>query len=159
MTNRDQKITRLFESHSARLQRTLASRVNARPQTIEDACSHAWAQLVRVGDPDNPQVFGWLLITAEREAWLLAKRESAATSLDAIEGYDAPAPEGESAEAIVGEHELREKIATLPVRQQQVMILRAAGLSREQIGEALGWTLRTVDRQSARARKTLRDRR
>jgi DNA-directed RNA polymerase specialized sigma24 family protein len=48
-------------------------------------------------------------------------------------------------------------IEQLPEHQRQVMTAAALGLSREQMAEALGWTVRAVDRHLARARARLRD--
>ena len=40
--------------------------------TVEDACAHAWAQFLRL-QPDRDSCEGWLVRTAEREAWALER--------------------------------------------------------------------------------------
>ena len=64
--------------------------VGARPgnQTVEDACSHAWLQLlthpsVDLASPDW-RLLGWLTQTATREAWRLQRRRVRDGLLDPI---------------------------------------------------------------------------
>lgn len=83
-----------------------------------------------------------------------AEPRQTAASVEDVE-LDAPAPGGveEAAEA----REALGLIAQLPERQQRIAALAVTGLSREEIAEVTGDTLRTVDRQLYRARAKLRD--
>ena len=62
----------MHRTHARELRRRVAWRAHADPQTVEDACSHAWLQLlthpsVDLTSPDW-SVLGWLTQTATREA-------------------------------------------------------------------------------------------
>jgi hypothetical protein len=48
----------------------------ASPETVEDACAHAWLQWTRVR-PKEPRTWAWLVIVASREALRLHQRERA----------------------------------------------------------------------------------
>lgn len=154
-TDRDSLITALYTENAAALQRIVSRKANAPHETIEDACSFAWAQLFTHTDVDLDTAFPWLVVVASRHAWELSRDERRAQSLDAMEGFDAADDAAESLDSILAEKHLRELIEALPERQRAVMTLQATGLRREEMADALGWTLRTVDRQLSRARARL----
>lgn len=157
MMNRDQKITRLYESHATRLQRVVASKVRATPETIEDACGFAWAQLVAHTevDPASSGAYGWLIMVAVREVWNLTGRAIPAddVEVESIGTLDNSA----DLDTIVESHEAREIIAQLPERQRKVKTLQVLGFSYEEIAEALGWTYTAVNRHITRANKRIRE--
>lgn len=75
---RNDQIAALHRTHAGALRRRVAWRSRADPQTVEDACSHAWLQLltdpsVDLASPDW-SVLGWLTLTATREARRLLRR-------------------------------------------------------------------------------------
>lgn len=157
MTNRDQKITRLFESHATRLERVVASKVGATPETVEDACSFAWAQLVAHTDvdPDSASAFAWLVMVAVREVWNLTGRAipAADVEVETVPAFDTRA----DLDTIVESHDAREIIAQLPERQRKVKTLQVLGFSYEEIADALGWTYTAVNRHITRANKRIRE--
>jgi RNA polymerase sigma factor (sigma-70 family) len=153
--NREAKFDRLFEEHSARLLNAVRTRVAADDTIIQDACTFAWMTVWRRVDVDldAPTLFGYLYVTAVREAWRLAREQTA--SLIDVSEIDAPSNERASAD-VISDRDAIALIGQLPERQAQVITLAALGYSREEMATILGWTVRTVDRQLGRARDTLR---
>ena len=47
MRSRSDEVAAYFAEHAPRLERLVRARVTAPAETIEDACSYAWCQLVR----------------------------------------------------------------------------------------------------------------
>jgi hypothetical protein len=64
----------LYERHHARLRCDVASYVRAADAIVDDACAHAWAQLL-AHQPRRSTVASWLWHVAVREAWRLERRE------------------------------------------------------------------------------------
>src|SRR5690349_13569940 len=74
----------LYRSLAAKLERTVRVQVHAPREVIEDACHHAWTQLINHGDAvDRDAAFSWLATTAVRHAWKLNRRERRELSLEA----------------------------------------------------------------------------
>ena len=68
-SSRLQQIADLHDTFNESLQRGVAQRVNTDEQTIEDACSYAWLQLLthpNVSLTPEPPLLGWLTRTAVR---------------------------------------------------------------------------------------------
>src|SRR5215210_4378324 len=83
----------LFALYNDALMRGVAGVVRTSHETIEDACSIAWAQFLR-HQPDRDRGWrAWLFRTAQREAWHLDRERREARSLDAEPGDPARAPE------------------------------------------------------------------
>ena len=77
----------LYRSLATRLEQTVRVRVHAPPEVIEDACHHAWTQLINQGERVNRDaMFSWLATTAVRHAWKLNRRERRDLSLEAAAG-------------------------------------------------------------------------
>ena len=84
---------------------------------------------------------------------------SASVSLEArLQGAgEAGVPSGWSGlEQIVEQRAQLELLRALPVRQQTVLLLQAAGFSYEETARSLGMSRRTVERQLMRVRRKLR---
>ena len=144
----------LFTEHHERLERAVASAVTAPHQVIEDACAFAWLQLLRT-EPEREAIFAWLKVVAIREAIRLMTHKPA-EPLETPSGE--PAVEPEAAVDVETECAAREAlaaVAALPARQRRVLGLQVAGYSYAEIGERTGDSYRTVDRQMARARRSL----
>jgi RNA polymerase sigma factor (sigma-70 family) len=145
----------LYRSLATRLEQTVRVRVHAPPEVIEDACHHAWTQLINQGEGVNRDaMFSWLATTAVRHAWKLNRRERRDLSLEAaaadVGELQVPNPSLGPPERL----ELREQLAQLadlPERQRRFIWLRAAGLTYVEMAAYTGDSLRTVDRQIARA--------
>src|SRR3954469_15796612 len=80
----------LFRAYNTDLMRDVARVVHtSTAQTIEDACSFAWAQFLE-HQPDRDHNWrGWLFRTAQRQAWLL-EGERQHTSLRVTETSHVP---------------------------------------------------------------------
>ena len=150
----------LYGSLSERLQRIVGKQVHAPSVVIEDACQFAWSRLVdHAARIDQETVLPWLARTAVREAVKLAWRDrrelSLESQLEEAGELNVPALTPSPHEQVEW-HEQLAQVRRLPIRQQRVLWLRAAGLSRREIAAETGWTLRTVERQTLRGRNRLR---
>jgi RNA polymerase sigma factor (sigma-70 family) len=127
---------------------------------IEDACAHAWCQLVRRDEVElGPGGFWWLYVCAKREAYRLSGR----SRREPAGGDPHELPESEIVVEDVSdtverrlEHQARlEMLESLAERKRRMVILHAAGFSYEEIAQACGDSLRTVERQLLRGKRTL----
>ena len=160
--SRDQTGTRsldveaLYASVGRRLERVVRRDVDAPAAVIEDACQVAWIRLIRHADRiEASAAFAWLLHTATREARRQQRRRGREVSLSAIP--DASLLQADAIQAEQLEH--RESlilVSRLPVRQQRIAWLRAAGFSQAEVGQRTGDSVRTVERQLGRGRATHR---
>jgi RNA polymerase sigma factor (sigma-70 family) len=134
------------------------------PDLADDAVQFAWMQMLR-RQPDRDRIYGWLVLTARRQAWQLARerrREEAADGfVDPATGFTANL--GERIEhplslqrRVDGLDALR-SLAALPDRQRRVLARKVAGLTYAEIEADLGWSYTQVNRHLTRARRTLRD--
>jgi RNA polymerase sigma factor (sigma-70 family) len=153
-------IGELYALHARRLEQIVRVDVRAPQPLIEDACQFAWSRLLfhehRIR---RDTALPWLVTTAVREAFKLIRREVRELSLecvlkDATEPLirlGVPAPEEQV------EHRQRlADICRLPERQQRLMWLHGLGLRYDEIAEREGCTIRTVERQLLRAKRTMR---
>lgn len=87
-TARNEQIAAMHCEHARQIERRVERRARASPETIEDACSFAWLQLlthtcIALAAP-NWRALGWLTQTATREAWRLEARRRRDGLLDHI---------------------------------------------------------------------------
>src|SRR5690242_15264405 len=76
-------------------------------QTVEDACSFAWAQFL-TDQPDRDRNWrSWMFRTAQREAWLLHRREGRAD----LRGSDENADMSRADVSVPGAIQLRDDVA------------------------------------------------
>ena len=146
----------LYRKLQPRLLALLRCSVNARGQTLEDACSFAWVQLIRYQPERGSGVFGWLYVTARHEALRLIAIERRTPTLEPagnrhVLAFREPVEDGGRERA----REALEALGALPERQRRLLALKAAGYSYTEIAarERISW--RTVDRQLRRARARL----
>ena len=142
----------LYARHADALRRSVARLVNTPPEVVEDACAHAWLQLLR-RQPRRETVWAWLVTVAKREAW----------RLHGIERHDLPLDDRARAESaaqaetvLAARLELAAAAAVLSDRQRRLVGLQAAGHTYAEIAAGTGCTVRTVDRQLRRAANRLR---
>jgi len=153
----------LYAAHADHLRRVVAMRVrNVTADVIEDACAEAWAQFLRV-QPHRENPVGWLVVAAMRYA-IRERNRPRPASLDAplrhgVDEADAttllqrlPERERESDLAISA----LQTLSQLPARQREILALHVGGYSYAEIAAQLNATIRTVERQMARARHTIR---
>jgi RNA polymerase sigma-70 factor (ECF subfamily) len=157
----------LFRRFHRELYDTIRAGTSSSDELVEDACQHAWLQLQRRSPGSIENIPAWLTVTARRQLYKLSERERREVSLDRL----AADARGESASEFVlkprvDTASIPERLAEqrydlslltrLPERQQRILLLRAAGLSHEEIAAQLKITTRTVERQLEKARATLR---
>jgi RNA polymerase sigma factor (sigma-70 family) len=150
----------LYRSLAARLEHTVRNQVHAPREVIEDACHHAWTQLINHGDGvSRDAAFSWLATTALRHAWKLNRREHRELSLEATASklgeLPLPSPLPGPAQRLELREHLRE-LGDLSERQRRFIWLRAVGLSYVEMAAYTGDTVRTVERQIARASERMR---
>jgi RNA polymerase sigma factor (sigma-70 family) len=149
------------------LRRIVARNVVAGEQTIEDACQHAWAALVRIDRVRlDRRGLAWLATVAIREAWRLActKREVPAGAMRPGE-----AGVGELAEPATGEPDADEQaiarvehaervadLGRLKERERRELYLQAMGYSYDEIARLTGSSHTGVNRRLAEGRAHLR---
>jgi len=163
-TTRADQIAALHREHALRLVQRVARRARADDQTIEDACSFAWLQLlthpaVDLG-PQHAHVLGWLTQTASREARRLAAARARERPLDhaAIEyeqhtrGQLAPA-----ADRLAVQNSRLALVADIPERPRRFLLRLALGYSYCEIAAAERVSDTTTNNQIARAKRHLRD--
>lgn len=148
--------TELYRQLQPRLLAVLRWAVSAREQTLEDACSFAWVQLIRYQSDRGWRVLGWLYVTARREALRLIAIEARTPTLEPagdhhLIAFPTPAEEGSRERA----REALEALGALPERQRRLLALQAGGFSYSEIAALEGISWRTVDRQLTRARTHL----
>ena len=142
----------LFSRFAERLVRVVRRAVNTTPEIVEDACSFAWAQLVRC-QPRRETIFNWLCTVAIREAIRLDRAERRLVTLDEVTEPIAPVDAFEQWEDVT---EAMDFLMRMPDRKRRIYLLHALGYTYAQIAELEGATLKTIDRQLARARDLVR---
>jgi RNA polymerase sigma factor (sigma-70 family) len=129
----------------------------------EDAVQFAWIEFLC--QPNRDRAYGWLALTARREAVRLAQRIERERASDGPHPKAAKVvdlPLGERAEHPVSledrieAREALDTLAALPERQRRVLARKAAGLSYREIQRDLGWSYTQVNRHLTRARRSLR---
>ncbi|MEN3281381.1 MAG: hypothetical protein V7607_2521 [Solirubrobacteraceae bacterium] len=154
----------LYRTHHDRLLGLVARDVKARRQVIEDACAYAWVELL-ARQPERTSIVGWLRVVARHEAIRLAQIDRLTVPLNYAGSAGPPTSVWSTARPTIT-HEQRTAafealaaLAALPDRKRIFLALKVAGYSYGEIAEQLGTTWRTVDRQLASARRTMRNRR
>lgn len=154
----------LFELYGDHLLRVVGAATRATRETVEDACSFAWAQLLR-RQPERTNIVGWLRVVAVHEVYRLWKKTRAEYSLEEpwpVSGAAASGAlevAGASTAGVAERAELDSvlaQIADLPERRRRIFELHLSGLSYREIGEATGEGPRAIDRQIKKARTRLR---
>lgn len=162
MSSRHDQIAAFYTKEAATLQRAVARSITGPEAMIEDACSYAWCQLVQHDSIQLDHVgFGWLYVVAKREAFRLSdrsRREPAVGEPRELPDQSALASP-DIWQAVERRLTHQERVALVNVispRKRELVLLHAAGFSYAEIVELTGNTLRTVERQILRGKRTLR---
>jgi len=142
-TARNEQIAAMHREHARQLERRVERRARASPETIEDACSFAWLQLLTHTciDLDAPswRALGWLTRTATREAWRLEDRRRRDGLLDHV-ALERDLRLGEraalGADEIVAQHERLALVAQIPERPRRFVLRLALGYGYREIAAA-----------------------
>lgn len=161
MPSRYDAIAGFYAQKADELRRAVRHAISGPEAMIEDACSYAWYQILRSeGIALDHRGFAWLYVVAIREAYRLSERARREPALGAPQ--DLPLA-NQSTDDHFGLVERRDRharrvrlLAGLPQRQQRMVLLHAAGFTYREIAALTGATLRTVERQVLRGKRTLR---
>src|SRR3954447_16104820 len=150
----------LFALYNDALMRRVARVVRTSPETIEDACSIAWAQFLR-HQPDRDREWrAWLFKTAQREAWALDQARYGTKSFDAE-----PDENGSAAEPLDSRDQFADRddleaavdvLERLPPRLRRIAFLRATGHRYSEIQEITGDSRTRVSQLIRRANEQIR---
>lgn len=157
MPSRNERITQLFATAQSTLQRRVARAVNTDPETIEDACSHAWQQLITHPDvrlDTDREPLTWLTRVAINEAISRHRRRDHGDELHQDPSLRERAAGQRVEDAVLGRARLR-ALRPLPERQRILILLQGAGYSYQEIAEMTGHSTRAVDRHLRRAQRNL----
>ena len=162
-TARLQDVAALYALHSEPLKRLVAKRATTDPDTIEDACSFAWTQLLTHEDvdlqPPHWRSLAWLTQTAMREAWRLQAQACRTVSADAATLESLAAAGGQhapGADTVALQRGRLALVAQIPERPRRFLLRLMLGYSYQEISSQEGTTLTSTNKQIARAKRLLR---
>jgi RNA polymerase sigma factor (sigma-70 family) len=139
--------------------RTVQVRVDASREIVDDACAFAWIQFMQ-WQPDRERNWrGWLITTAEREAWRLRHEEARNTHLELPHGDDLELEPPDPRDRLELRANLRhalDLLSAVPERRRQAKALHVMGYSYEEIREALGISHTRVHQLIAEANAAMR---
>jgi DNA-directed RNA polymerase specialized sigma24 family protein len=141
-TSREQQIATLYTTERDHLIRLVARHVhNVDEQTLEDACAHAWTQLlhhpsVRIDTRAPHRILRWLTTTATRHAWHLCETQRKTDGVCEHDlcvaavhaGTSAPSPE-----VAVLQRDRLDLVRQLPERPRRFLLRLMLGYSYEEI--------------------------
>lgn len=163
-TTRLQQIAAMYAEHNDQLKRLVARRASTDPQTIEDACSHAWTQLLTHPDvdltPPHWRSLAWLTQTAVREAWRLDTRQRTTVGAtdDALGHFAADrGASAPSTDELAAQHARLDLVGQIPERPRRFLLRLMLGYSYEEIATQEGVTHTSTNKQIARAKHLLRE--
>lgn len=158
-----ERIAVMYGEHARELERRVGRRARAEPQTIEDACSFAWMQLITHAsiDLDGPSygALAWITRTAVHEAWRLEARRARDELLDDValkRERRLREHTGPGADELADQHERLDLVAQIPERPRRFLLRLALGHSYREIAADENVSLTTTDKQIARAKRLLR---
>ena len=162
-TTRLARIAAMHRQHARELERRVARRARAEPQTIEDACSFAWMQLITHPsiDLDEPShgALAWITRTAVHEAWRLEARRARDELLDEValrrelRQREQTTP---GVDQLAAQRARLDLVAQIPPRPRRFLLRQALGHSYREIAADETVSLTTTNKQIARAKRLLR---
>jgi len=162
-TARNEQIAAMHREHARQLERRVERRARASPETIEDACSFAWLQLLTHTsiDLDAPswRALGWLTQTAVREAGRLEtrrRRDGLADHVVLERELRLRERTARGTDEIVAQLERLALIAQIPERPRRFLLRLALGHSYREIAVGESGSLTTTNHQIARVKRLLR---
>ena len=145
----------LYREHHEELRRAVRRAVRGPDACVDDACSFAWLQLLRL-QPDRQTVFGWLRTVAIHEAWELVRREGRDGHLELVPDWDELWGTDGAVDRTLAAREALRTLAALPERQRRYLTLLVAGYSYDDITRLCNATYTNVNKHLARARRNVR---
>ena len=157
-TERLQQIAAMYLEHDDALHRVVYRRGSHHADIVDDACQHAWTQLLLAHDvdlqPPRWSALAWLTTCAVREAWRLNDHAARASSLDASPTEVAGGPDTQDIAAARLRLAL---VKQLPERQRRFLLRLALGYSYREIAAAENVSYTTTNKQIAKAKRLLRE--
>ena len=157
-----ERIAAIHRAHARELEHRVARRAHATPQTIEDACSHAWVQLLTHSQVDVGQpawrVLAWLAQTATREVWRMQRQRRRDELVDpaaleqCLQARTAP-----GADDVMAQRDRLRLVGEVAERPRRFLLRLATGHSYREIAVDEAVSLTTTARQIVRARRLLRE--
>ena len=145
-----------FHAHYARMARTVA-RIVGDPVRAEDLAAEAFWKLWRTPKAQGQNAAGWVYRTAVRMALNDLRRDRRRTRYEGLSEAGPSAPTPEEVHAAEEERRrVRAVLAALDARQAELLMLRASGLSYEQIASALELNPASVGTLISRAQQAFR---
>jgi RNA polymerase sigma factor (sigma-70 family) len=141
----------LFKRHGDELVRIVRGAIAAPWQIVEDACSFAWLELLRL-QPERGAIVGWLRVVATNEVLRLLKGQARYAEFDEDDAKSAPshADNGTDLQLALEARQALEQTAALTPQQVRIFSLHVAGLTYDEICAATGYSPRQVDRHMGR---------
>jgi len=125
----------LFAQFNGELFRTIRRQVDTSHETVEDACAFAWVEFLRI-QPDRERNWrGWLVRTAQREAWRLTAAER--SHVPDYEAPEFPDPADRYEQRLEFQAALQQ-LQLLPPRLQQVVLVNSQVWKQAEAAEILG---------------------
>jgi DNA-directed RNA polymerase specialized sigma24 family protein len=159
--DRLQQIATMYAQHHATLHGIVRRRGSQNPDVVDDACQHAWAQLVAAQHidlrPPRSRALAWLTTTAVRHAWLLNRtaRRAVATDTFTIDATHELA--GAGADELAVQHLRLELVYQLPERPRRFLLRLAVGYTYDEIAAVERVSYTTTNKQITRAKRLLRE--
>ncbi|HYZ79800.1 MAG TPA: sigma-70 family RNA polymerase sigma factor [Solirubrobacteraceae bacterium] len=134
--------------------------VAAPEAVIEDACQVAWSRLLHHQERvSRDRAVAWVITTAVHEAFKFVRRSDREVSLDQLVDETGDLYLQATSPSLIETVESRlrlELLDALPQRQQRLLWLQGLGFGYTEMATGTGSTVRTVERQLAKARRRLR---
>ena len=158
------QITDLYIRHHGELQAVVRKHASRNRAVVDDACAHAWMQLLSTPQIDlrSPRwrALAWVTTCAIRRAQALERCAARVTATDPAALEQAlTAAEGDGAAAVpdIVLQRLRLDLVTqLPKRPRRFLMRLALGYSYREIAAAEGVSYTTTNKQIAKAKRLLR---
>jgi RNA polymerase sigma-70 factor (ECF subfamily) len=145
-----------FYAHYGRIARVIA-RVIRDPGRAEELAVEVLWKFWRMPSAHGDQAGGWLYRTAVRTALNELRRKNRGSRHESLSDAAPPAPTPEDVRAAREEQEhVRDVLASLDPRQAELLLLRAGGLSYEELAAALELNPASVGTLLSRAQQAFR---
>jgi RNA polymerase sigma factor (sigma-70 family) len=161
-TERHEQLAELYAAHAGQLRDVVRKHGSQNTQIVQDACAHAWAQLIAAEQISlqRPRrgVLAWLTTTANREAWRLQRdttrvRATDSTAIDMLTAH----PDDVAVDELVIARLRLDLVSQLPERPRRYLLRLALGYSYREIAAAEHVSYTTTNKQIARAKRLLRN--
>jgi len=158
-TERHEQLANLYAAHAGQLRDVVRKHASQNTQIVQDACAHAWAQLITAEQISlqRPRrgVLAWLTTTANREAWRLQRDTTrvSPTDIDMLSAH----PDDVAVDELVIARLRLDLVSQLPERPRRFLLRLALGYSYHEIAAAEQVSYTTTNKQIARAKRLLRN--